>query len=75
MSHSARSDESQREVQPGVKLQVLGYCFHPFPDPVTDDQEEEAPTPKVCAERIIELSFVDLRVNRPHHIEEGCRRA
>ena len=57
-------------MQPSVKLQVLGYCFHSLPDPVADDQEEEAPTPEVCGERIVELLFVDLRINRPHHVEQ-----
>jgi hypothetical protein len=37
---------------------------------VADDQEEEAPTPEVCGERIVELYFVDLRINRPHHLKQ-----
>jgi hypothetical protein len=44
-------DQPQREAQPCVYLQVLGYCFHPLPDSVADDQEEEEPTPEVCGER------------------------
>jgi len=62
-------DEPQREVQP-VKLQIFGYCLHPLADPVADDQEEEAPTPKVCGERIVELLFVDLGINSLHQIEQ-----
>jgi hypothetical protein len=57
-------------VQPSVKLQVLGYCFHPLPDSIADDEEEEAPTPEVCGERIVELLFVELRVNRPYYIKK-----
>jgi len=57
-------------MQSGVKLQIFGYCLHPLPDPVADDEEEEAPTPEVCGKRIVELPFVDLGVNRPHHIEQ-----
>ena len=57
-------------MQSGVKLQIFGYCLHPLPDPVADDEEEEAPTPQVCGKRIVELPFVELRVNRPHHIEQ-----
>ena len=57
-------------MQPSVKLQIFGYCLHPLPDPVADDQEKEAPTPEVRGKRIVELLFVDLRVNRPHHLEQ-----
>lgn len=62
-------DETQREVQAGVKLQVFGYCFPSLADPVTDNQEEETPTPKVCGEGIVEVLFVDLGVDRPHHFK------
>ena len=57
-------------MQPSVKLQVFGYRLHPLPDPVAHDQEEEAPTPEICGQRIVKMLFVDLRVNRPHHIEQ-----
>src|SRR6202030_4608821 len=45
-------DETQREMQSGVKLLIFGYCLHPLPDPVADDEEEEAPTLEVCGKRI-----------------------
>src|SRR5271156_4787028 len=57
-------------MQPCVCVQVLGYCFHPLADAVADDQEEEAPTPEVCGERIVEPYFVDVAINRPHHLEQ-----
>ena len=63
-------DETQREVQPSVKLQVFGYSFDTLPDPVTHNQEEEPPTAEVCGERIVELLFVDQRISRPHHVEQ-----
>jgi hypothetical protein len=53
-----------------VYLQVLGYCFNALPDTVADDQQEEAPAPEVCGECIVELSFVDMRINRPHHLKK-----
>jgi hypothetical protein len=63
-------DETEREVQPSVKLQLFGYSFHCLPEPVADNKEKEAPTAEVCSERVVELLFVDLRVNRPHHVEQ-----
>ena len=63
-------DETQRKVQTSVKLQVFGYSFHSLPDPVADNKEKEAPTAEVCGERVVEPLFVNLRVNRPHHVEQ-----
>ena len=51
-------------------VQIFGYCLHPLSDPVADDQEEEAPTPEVGGKRIVELLFVNVGVNRLHHIEQ-----
>jgi len=53
-----------------VKPQVLGYSFHSLPDTVADDEEEEASTPEVFGERIVELSFVDLGVDFPHYVKQ-----
>ena len=53
-----------------MELQVFGYRFHSLPNSVADDQKEETPTPEICSERIVELLFVNFRVNRPHLVKQ-----
>src|SRR5215467_3470385 len=51
-------------------VQVFGYCFDRLSDPVADDQEQEAPPPEVCGERIVELYLVDRGINFTHHLKQ-----
>jgi hypothetical protein len=51
-----------------VCLEVFGYRLYALPNAVSDDQQQEAPAPKVCGQRIIELDFIEPRVNHPHQV-------
>ncbi|MER8628413.1 hypothetical protein NKH55_01365 [Mesorhizobium opportunistum] len=64
-------NETQCKMKTEMALQIFGDRLHPNSNTVAHNKEQEAPSPEIQSQRVVEGNLVHIIPCRSHQIQEG----